>query len=112
MPATPVSSAVLSFEDARHVVETQAATVTPTGNESLELVDSFGRVLAEPIFADRNFPPFRRAARDGYAVIAKDLANLPATLQAIGEIRAGVKAESIPSLTSGQAAPLKTGRPV
>ena len=111
MPATPVSSAVLSFEEARHVVETQAATVTPTGNESLELVDSFGRVLAEPIFADRNFPPFRRAARDGYAVIAKDLANLPATLQVIGEIRAGVKAESIPSITSGQAAAIMTGAP-
>ena len=111
MPAQPVSSPVLSFEEARHVVETQAATSTPVGKESLQLLDSFGRVLAEPIFADRNFPPFRRAARDGYAVIAQDLANPPATLQVIGEIRAGVKAESIPSIASGQVAAIMTGAP-
>jgi len=111
MPAPPVISSVLSFEDARHAVESQAAKAAPVGKESLELLDSFGRVLAEPIFADRNFPPFRRAARDGYAVIAKDLATIPATLQVIGEIRAGVKAESIPSVSSGQAASIMTGAP-
>src|ERR1043165_2683751 len=99
MPAHPVLSAVLSFEEARRVVESQAAQIKPVGKESLELLDSFGRVLAEPVFADRNFPPFRRAARDGYAVIAEDLAELPSTLHVIGEIRAGEKAESIPSIS-------------
>ena len=111
MSAPPVSATVLSFEDARHAVETQAEKVAPVGKESLELLDSFGRVLAEPIFADRNFPPFRRAARDGYAVIASDLAKLPCTLQVIGEIRAGQKAESIPPIYSGQAATIMTGAP-
>jgi len=110
MPSHPLSS-VLNFEDARHVVETQAATVTPVGKELLELLDSFGRVLGEPVFADRNFPPFPRAARDGYAVIAEDLITLPSTLQVIGEIRAGLKPESIPSITSGQAAAIMTGAP-
>src|ERR1051325_380306 len=111
MPAPPVSSSILSYEEARHAVETQAAKVIPVGKESLELLDSFGRVLAEPIFADRNFPPFRRAARDGYAVIANDLAQLPSTLQMIGEIRAGEKVESIPSIHPGQAAAIMTGAP-
>lgn len=111
MSAPPVSSSILSFEEARHVVETQAAKVIAVGKESLELLDSFGRVLAEPIFADRNFPPFRRAARDGYAVIANDLIQLPSTLQVIGEIRAGEKIESIPSIHPGQAASIMTGAP-
>src|SRR6185312_12552958 len=57
----------------------------------------------------RNFPPFRRAARDGYAVIASDVTNLPSTLQVIGEIRAGAKAESILPIKSGQAAVIMTG---
>ncbi|HSS96873.1 MAG TPA: gephyrin-like molybdotransferase Glp, partial [Terriglobales bacterium] len=108
---SPVSSSVLSFEDARHAVEAQAAKAIPVGKESLELLDSFGRILAEPIFADRNFPPFRRAARDGYAVIADDLAKLPSTLQVVGEIRAGEKPESLPSIKSGQAATIMTGAP-
>lgn len=111
MPAQSGSSSVLSFEEARHVVEQHAAQLTPVGKESLELLDSCGRVLAEPISADRNFPPFRRVARDGYAVIASDLSHLPATLNVIGEIRAGVPANSLPSLVSGQAAAIMTGAP-
>jgi molybdopterin molybdotransferase len=111
MPAQSVQSAVLNFEDARHVVETHASQLAPVGKESLELLDGFGRILSESVAADRNFPPFRRAARDGYAVIASDLSTIPATLQVIGEIRAGAKPESIPSITSGQAATIMTGAP-
>ena len=93
------------------MVEQHAAQLQPAGKESLELLDSHGRVLAEPITADRNFPPFRRAARDGYAVIASDLSHLPGTLNVIGEIRAGVPAGSLPTLVSGEAAAIMTGAP-
>ena len=72
---------------------------------------ALGRILAEPVAADRNFPPFRRAARDGYAVIANDLSTVPVTLQVVGEIRAGARPESIPSIRSGQAATIMTGAP-
>jgi molybdopterin molybdotransferase len=109
MSAQPGSSTVLSFEEARHVVEKHAAHVAAVAQEPVELLESWGRILAEPVVADRNFPPFRRAARDGYAVIAADLATLPATLDVVGEIRAGASLESIPSLTSGQAAVIMTG---
>ncbi len=61
----------------------------PHGKELVELLDAAGQVLAEPIIADRNFPPFRRATRDGYALRAADLAQLPATLEVVGEIKAG-----------------------
>ena len=86
MSAQPVLPTVLSFEEARHMVEEHAAKLAPVAKEPLELLESHGRILAEPVTADRNFPPFRRAARDGYAVIAADLSNLPVSLQVVGEI--------------------------
>src|SRR5690348_10293173 len=101
---------VLSFEEARHLVEDHASCVHPGGEERVQLLESTGRVLAEPVEADRDFPPFRRAARDGYAVRASDLLHLPATLQAIGEIKAGATPEGL-SVNSGQAVAIMTGAP-
>jgi molybdopterin molybdotransferase len=113
MPAKPVSSQIFSFEDARHLVEEHAARLRAHATEELELLESAGRVLAEPIYADRDFPPFPRAARDGYAVRAADLAQLPALLDIIGEIRAGADAENIPrQVATGQAVAIMTGAPV
>lgn len=104
-------SSVLSFEDARHLVEQHAATARPRGKELVALLDSQGLILAEPVLADRNFPPFPRATRDGYAVHAADLEMLPATLQVIGEIRAGAVADATFKLQPGQAASIMTGAP-
>lgn len=111
MAAGSQSTTVLSFEDARHVVEQHAAQLNSSSKELVELLDSHGRILAESVSADRNFPPFRRVARDGYAVIASDLRFVPATLTVIGEIRAGAAIGSIPSLTSGHAVSIMTGAP-
>jgi molybdopterin molybdotransferase len=107
MPSAPI----LTFEQARHVVEEHAATLRPRGKELVELLDSPGQVLAEPVFADRNFPPFPRATRDGYAVRAADLAKLPANLEVIGEIKAGAAAGGGLKVESGQAAAIMTGAP-
>jgi len=104
-------SSVLSFEDARHLVEQHAASARPRGKELVALLDSQGLILAEPVLADRNFPPFPRATRDGYAVHAADLEMLPATLQVIGEIRAGAAADATFKLQPGQAASIMTGAP-
>lgn len=109
MPS-PSQASILSFEDARHVVETHASALRPHGRELLVLLDAAGRVLAEPITADRDFPPFPRAARDGYAVRAADLATVPATLDVIGEIKAGTT-EEIGLIGPGQAASIMTGAP-
>ncbi len=111
MAAVPEPSLILSFEDARHLVEEHAARLRPRGKELLDLLDSPGRALAEPVAADRNFPPFPRAARDGYALRASDLAQLPASLAVIGEIKAGAAPEEIPALQPGQAASIMTGAP-
>jgi molybdopterin molybdotransferase len=111
MAAVPEPSLILSFEEARHLVEAHAAQLRPRGKELTELLEAAGQVLAEPIFADRNFPPFPRAMRDGYAVRAADISQLPATLEVIGEIKAGARSEDIPTLQPGQAAAIMTGAP-
>jgi len=110
MAAAPNQPTVLSFEDARHSVEQHAATVRPQGRELVGLLDSAGRALAEAVAADRDFPPFRRAARDGYAVRAADVATIPAILRVVGEIRAGEPAPKV-QVGQGEAAAIMTGAP-
>jgi molybdopterin molybdotransferase len=118
MAASTIPSTVLSFAEARHVVEQQAAIARATvlGADRLEfvgLLDASGRVLAEAIVADRDLPPFPRSTRDGYAVRAADLASLPITLDVIAEIKAGARLEEIPRVIgAGQAASIMTGAPV
>ena len=112
MAALPQPPSILTFEEARHVVEGRAAQMRPRIKEKVELLASIGRVLAEPIAADRDFPPFRRAMRDGYALRAADLTNLPVTLEVIGEIKAGAAPEALPrEVAAGQAAAIMTGAP-
>lgn len=113
MSAPPVPSAVLTFEDARRVVEAHAAKVRAGTTEVVGLLGAGGRVLAEAVLADRDIPPFRRATRDGYAVRAEDLGSLPATLEVIGEIRAGQTPQDVPAAVGrGQAVSIMTGAPV
>src|ERR1700736_3110381 len=111
MASAPTSAGIVTFEQARHLVEEHAATLHPRGKELVELLDSQGQILAEPVLADRNFPPFPRATRDGYAVRAADLEKLPATLEVIGEIKAGAAADAAFKVESGQAAAIMTGAP-
>jgi len=103
-------SIVLSFEEARLAVERHSARVQTPAVETVNLLSADGRVLAEPIMADRNLPPFPRSTRDGYAVRAADLARVPTTLDVIGEIKAGENLENIPKqIGNGQAASIMTG---
>jgi molybdopterin molybdotransferase len=111
MSPTATRSPISTFEQARRLVEQHAAALHPSEKESVELLQAAGRVLAEPVVADRDFPPFPRATRDGYAVRAADLARLPAKLQVIGEIKAGAPPSSALPLQPGQAAAVMTGAP-
>ncbi len=113
MSASVMPPAILSFEDARRVVQEHTKKIVSPQTEAAELLDCAGRTLAENILADRDLPPFPRATRDGYAVRSADLVSIPSTLHVIGEVKAGEKLENIPSLTaSGQAAAIMTGAPV
>jgi molybdopterin molybdotransferase len=113
MAAPPAQSLVLTFEQARQVVEDHASRLSQETHETVPLLQAAGRILAEPVTADRDIPPFPRSTRDGYAVRAADLATLPAKLKVIGEIKAGPRPghDSIP-LKRGEAFSIMTGAPV
>jgi molybdopterin molybdotransferase len=109
----PTPAQVVSFEVARHTVEQHAASVSPGEIETVELLSGLGRVLAEGIAADRDFPPFARATRDGYAVRTADVAQVPARLELAGEVKAGDWPEpGACSVESGQAVGIMTGAPL
>ncbi|MGD0759139.1 MAG: gephyrin-like molybdotransferase Glp [Candidatus Sulfotelmatobacter sp.] len=119
MTPQPDSPSVLSFEEARHVVQEQAGSIrlhtteAAGATEAVDLLAAAGRVLADPVVADRDIPPFPRSTRDGYAVRSGDLSQLPATLEVIGEIRAGENLNSLPAhVDPGQAVSIMTGAPV
>jgi molybdopterin molybdotransferase len=103
----------VSFEEARHLVEQHATSVSPGEVETVDLMAGLGRVLAEGILADRDFPPFARATRDGYAVRAADVVAIPARLEVVGEVKAGDWLEpSVCSVGPGQAVGIMTGAPL
>jgi molybdopterin molybdotransferase len=83
---------ILSFRQAWATVADKLASrgnVTALGSELLPLHAVRGRVLAEDIAADRDYPPFNRATRDGYALRSADTARTPVILECVGEARAG-----------------------
>jgi molybdopterin molybdotransferase len=110
IPSMHAKERILSFEEARKVVEQHAATIPPPPSETVALDASLNRILAEPITADRDVPPFPRAMRDGYAVRASDLTNPPARLKILGEIKAGGDPSAF-HVKPGQAVSIMTGAP-
>jgi molybdopterin molybdotransferase len=107
------SAGVLSFEDAYEVVRERCRQIVAAGDrpsEEVLLMQAVGRVLAEPITADRDFPPFPRATRDGFAVRVEDLAGGLTLLRVLGQVRAG-DSYDLP-LASGEAVEIMTGAAV
>ena len=70
MGAVTAGSRVVGFGEALEAVLGHAAGVRAAALEQVALLASAGRVLAEEVVADRDQPPFDRAARDGFAVRA------------------------------------------
>jgi molybdopterin molybdotransferase len=80
---------MLTYEQARQkVIEQLTENKGPRATEQVRVGDALGFVLAEEMKTDREYPPFNRATRDGYAVIAAD-AKAGSTLKCTGEIKAG-----------------------
>ncbi|WP_373017546.1 molybdopterin molybdotransferase MoeA [Muriicola sp.] len=59
------------------------------GTEEVLLTDSHGRVLAEDILADRDFPPFNRATKDGIALRYEAVENGRLSFEISGVLGAG-----------------------
>jgi molybdopterin molybdotransferase len=107
------SAGVRSFEDAYEVVCEYCRRIlkaTDRQTEEILLLQGQGRVLAEAVVADRDFPPFPRATRDGFAVRADDLVNGVTLLRVVGQVRAG-DTYDLP-VASGEAVEIMTGAAV
>ena len=94
--------------------ELAAAAVTPVGTERIALEDCTRRVLAEPLTAAADVPPFDRSSYDGYAFRARDSRDAapdsPVTLRVLDELPAG-GAPRVP-VTGGTAVKILTGAPI
>jgi molybdopterin molybdotransferase len=107
------SAGVLSFEDAYEAVRQRCGQIFRGGDRPTEkvfLMQAVARVLAEPVTADRDFPPFPRTTRDGFAVRADDLAGGLTLLRVVGQVRAG-DSYDLP-VASGEAVEIMTGAAV
>jgi molybdopterin molybdotransferase len=107
---TPSPPELLSFAEARALIEAYAAKLPLPSSGECALLHCDGCVLAREIRADRDFPPFSRATRDGFAVRAANMVGIPARLKVIGEIAAG-HSQSL-SVADGEAAEIMTGAPL
>jgi molybdopterin molybdotransferase len=91
-------------------LETVLAHTPTLPAEDVPLESALGRVLAADVAADRDFPPFDRAAMDGYAVRVDDVAGAPVVLEVAALVRAGQSPDR--PLAPGQAVQIMTGAPV
>ena len=80
---------MFTYQQARETVigRLQAIPRTPA-TEAIPLREAMSRVLARDILSDRDYPPFHRSIRDGYAVRAADT-HSGAQLKCIDELKAG-----------------------
>jgi molybdopterin molybdotransferase len=89
---------MLSYQEARKtIIEKVCKKKGPRATELVRVGEALGYVLAQEITTDREYPPFNRSTRDGYAVFA---ANVKAgtALKLAGEIKAGDRvAEELPA---------------
>ena len=99
-----------SYEQARNtVIEQVAMKRGPRAAATVSVWDALGLVLAQEVKTDREYPPFDRSTRDGYAVRSKEV--LPgAQLKCVGEIKAGDTVRE--ALATGTCLQIMTGAAV
>lgn len=103
---------LLSVEEA---VDTVFGAISgPTEPEVAWLAQALGRVASEPVASPISLPPWDNSAMDGYAIRAADVAAAseddPASLEVIGEVRAGQAPDA--TLGRGTALRIATGAPM
>lgn len=99
---------MLSYQEARQkVIEVAGSLPRTLSHMQVEIEQAFGRVLATPVLADRDYPPFDRSTRDGFAVRSADTQSPGARLECVGELRAGGQFDG--TVQGGQSVEIMTG---
>ena len=73
------------------------SAIEPVDTETVALADAMGRVLREPVLADRPAPPFDRVMMDGYAVLRACWEGGQETFTVEGAARAGTAKRTLSS---------------
>ncbi len=98
----------MRFSQARDCVTERVREAAPAGPvETVELAEADGRVLAQPVRADRDYPPLARSIRDGFAVRTEGFSGVA---RVVGEVRAGERYAG--RVGVGEAVEIMTGAPV
>ncbi|MEX2045641.1 MAG: molybdopterin molybdenumtransferase MoeA, partial [Chloroflexota bacterium] len=111
MPTSPsaarAASSTLTVDEALDRILSRIGLLEPT---EVALLDALGAVLGEDAIADRDVPPLRNSAMDGYAVRGADVQQGGVRLRVVGTIAAG----SIPerAVGRGEAMRIMTGAPM
>jgi molybdopterin molybdotransferase len=101
---------MLTYEQARNkVIEQVGKRKGPRATDVVSVWDALGLVLAQEVQTDREYPPFDRSTRDGYAVRSKE-ASPGAQLKCVGEIKAGDTVRE--ALAAGTCLQIMTGAAV
>ncbi len=105
--ATRAAVSTLTVDEALDRVLARIAPLEPT---EVALLDALGAVLADDATADRDVPPFRNSAMDGYAVRGADVKQSGVRLRVVGTVAAG----SVPvrAVGAGEAMRIMTGAPM
>jgi len=80
------------------------------GTEEIDLEKADRRILAEDIYADRDYPPFNRATMDGYAINTADWESGIRSFKVQQVIYAGERSHA--ALAKGNCYKIMTGAPV
>src|SRR6185503_1863014 len=102
----------ISIDEARRLIDEAVRPIERV--ERVTLLEARGRVLAGPAVAGVDVPPFSRAAMDGYAVVAADLAGAsveaPVRLTCIERVFTGQMPTR--AVTRGTCSEVATGAPM
>jgi molybdenum cofactor synthesis domain-containing protein len=103
---------LLTLNEAKNLIDNLG--LKALGSESVSLLKTHSRVLAEDIVSTFDIPPFDRSTVDGYAVKAEDTSgaeeNQPVKLRNVGAISVGEL--PVISLEKGEAVEIVTGAPI
>lgn len=102
------SPRMIALAEARRLVLEHAPP--PSGIERVPLAAALGRVLCREVRSDVELPPFDKAMMDGFALRAADATAPGATLEVVGEARAGAGFRG--AVPAGGAVRIMTGAPL
>ncbi|EJO5347643.1 molybdopterin molybdotransferase MoeA [Clostridium botulinum] len=102
---------MITIEEALKIIKKETKTI---GVETVDILSSLNRVLAEDIYSKDILPPFNKSAMDGYAIKFEDTKicedGIDTKLNIVGLIRAGEYYEE--ELKNGEAIKIMTGAAV